>query len=112
MSVSVTISLLGYFSSDEKAERNKSAKANSKRDDLTLHLRNTTSERMTQSFPNAALPSLADSSDPCEIQNVSSPEFDLISPFSPIISQELISSIEKITLSSEESIQDNDEVRK
>ncbi|KAF7281021.1 uncharacterized protein LOC143198016 isoform X2 [Rhynchophorus ferrugineus] len=99
-----------FQSEDEKAERNKSAKANSKRGDLTLHLKNITSERMTQSFPNAALPSLADP-EPCEIQNVSSPEFELISPFSPNISQELISPIDKITLSSEESIQqDNDEV--
>ncbi|KAJ8919714.1 hypothetical protein NQ315_006242 [Exocentrus adspersus] len=68
----------GYFSSDEKVDRSKT----SKRSDLTLLLKNVTSERMTQSFPNPALPSIT-SPEEIELKDVSSPELDLISPFSP-----------------------------
>ncbi|KAJ8966585.1 hypothetical protein NQ314_003437 [Rhamnusium bicolor] len=72
----------GYFSSDEKTDRAKSARGTGKRSDLTLLLKNVTSDRMTQSFPNAALPSIT-SPDEIELKDVSSPELDLISPFSP-----------------------------
>lgn len=76
----------GYFSSDEKPDRVKSANAriggaSAKRGDLTLLLKNVTSDRMTQSFPNAALPSIV--SPEVELKDVSSPEMDIISPFSP-----------------------------
>lgn len=84
----------GYFSSDEKPDRVKSANARigsagSKRSDLSLALKNTTSERMTQSFPNPTLPCIT--SPEIELKDVSSPELDILSPFSPIeksISQE------------------------
>lgn len=91
----------GYFSSDEKPERSKSAKTPVKRSDLTLFLKNVTTDRMTQSFPNAALPSIA-SPEGCELQNVSSPEFESISPFSPNIAEDLSQNVQNISLSSEE----------
>ncbi|XP_072399096.1 uncharacterized protein [Diabrotica undecimpunctata] len=88
----------GYFSSDEKPDRVKSANArigstSAKRSDLTLLLKNVTTDRlnhavpnaaadrMTQSFPTAALSSIL--SPEIELKDVSSPELDLISPFSP-----------------------------
>ncbi|KAJ8937074.1 hypothetical protein NQ318_009844 [Aromia moschata] len=72
----------GYFSSDEKNDRAKSAKGSAKRSELTLLLKNVASDKMTQSFPNAALPSIT-SPEEIELKDVSSPELDLISPFSP-----------------------------
>lgn len=72
----------GYFSSDEKNDRSKNPKTNAKRSELTLFLKNVTSDRMTQSFPNPALPSIT-SPEEIELKDVSSPELDLISPFSP-----------------------------
>ncbi|XP_018561667.1 uncharacterized protein LOC108903836 isoform X2 [Anoplophora glabripennis] len=72
----------GYFSSDEKPDRAKTSKSNLKRSELTLFLKNVTSDRMTQSFPNPALPSIS-SPEEIELKDVSSPELDLISPFSP-----------------------------
>nr|XP_023014039.1 uncharacterized protein LOC111503850 [Leptinotarsa decemlineata] len=74
----------GYFSSDEKSDRVKSANARmtgAKRSDLTLLLKNVTTDRMTQSFPSSALPNII--SPEVELKDVSSPELDLISPFSP-----------------------------
>ncbi|XP_030756581.1 uncharacterized protein LOC115882557 isoform X2 [Sitophilus oryzae] len=94
-----------FQSEDEKIERSKSAKTSSKRSDLTLQLKNSAIDRMTQSFPNTTLPSL-NSPDHCDIQNVSSPEFELISPFSPNVSEELVESIANTTLCSEEISQD------
>ncbi|XP_056630669.1 uncharacterized protein LOC130441142 isoform X1 [Diorhabda sublineata] len=98
----------GYFSSDEKPDRVKSANARiggatAKRGDLTLLLKNVTTDRMTQSFPNAALPSII--SPEVELKDVSSPEMDLISPFSPkeqSKSQESSSSSKKTQFSSPE----------
>lgn len=73
----------GYFSSDEKPERAKSAtnRAIAKRSDLTLFLKNVTTDRMTQSFPNSVLPSIT--SPEIELRDISSPELDMVSPFSP-----------------------------
>lgn len=73
----------GYFSSDEKPERSKSAtiRGNIKRSDLTLLLRNVTTDRMTQSFPSSVLPSIT--SPELELQDISSPELDMVSPYSP-----------------------------
>lgn len=72
----------GYFSSDEKTDRVKTSRSSAKRSDLTLLLKNVTSDRMTQSFPDPALPSIT-SPEEIELKDVSSPELDLISPFSP-----------------------------
>lgn len=75
----------GYFSSDERSERSKnvrSALSNVRKSDLTLPLKNVTSDKMTQSFPSCNLPSIS-SPDTIELKDVSSPELDLISPFSP-----------------------------
>lgn len=72
----------GYFSSDEKTDRVKTSRSGVKRSDLTLLLKNVTTDRMTQSFPNPALPSIT-SPEEIELKDVSSPELDLISPFSP-----------------------------
>lgn len=75
----------GYFSSDEKNERSKNVRAVANsiktRGELTLPLKNTITEKMTQSFPNCNLPSI--SSPEIELKDISSPEMDLISPFSP-----------------------------
>lgn len=72
----------GYFSSDEKSDRGKngsSPSATSKtRSDLTLPLKNVTTEKMSQS---CNLPVI--SSPEVELKDVSSPELDLVSPFSP-----------------------------
>ncbi|CAG9855996.1 unnamed protein product [Phyllotreta striolata] len=69
----------GYFSSDEKPDRAKSAhariNASAKRSDLSLPLRNTTLERMVQSYPFPT-PEI-------ELKDVSCPELVQISPFSP-----------------------------
>ncbi|KAJ8963498.1 hypothetical protein NQ317_013339 [Molorchus minor] len=72
----------GYFSSDEKTDRAKSARGSGKRSELTLTLKNVTSDRMTQSFPSAILPSIT-SPDDIELKDISSPGLGLISPFSP-----------------------------
>lgn len=74
----------GYFSSDEKNERLKSGnvRASAKRSDLTLLLKNVTSDRMTQSFPSVNLPCVT--SPDVQLKDLSSPEFDLVSPFSPL----------------------------
>ncbi|KAG5898072.1 hypothetical protein JTB14_001778 [Gonioctena quinquepunctata] len=90
----------GYFSSDEKTDRVKSAKMNSaKRSDLTLFLKNVTSDRMTQSFPNTTLPSIT--SPELELKDVSSPELDLISPFSPKESESTLNTKRTLFLSPE-----------
>lgn len=77
----------GYFSSDEKSERNKNVRASVNnlklRDNLSLPLKNVTSDKMTQSFPNYNLPCIT--SPEIELKDVSSPELDLVSPFSPKI---------------------------
>lgn len=79
----------GYFSSDEKSERNKNVRASVNnlklRDNLSLPLKNVTSDKMTQSFPNYNLPCI--NSPEIELKDVSSPELDLVSPFSPRISE-------------------------
>ncbi|XP_050311926.1 uncharacterized protein LOC126747383 [Anthonomus grandis grandis] len=83
-------------------QRCKSANvASSNRIDLTLPLERTTSDRMTHSFPNAALLSLTSPSGVCDLQNVSSPEFELISPFSPLV-DDVLRNVNSISLSSEE----------
>ncbi|XP_044270494.1 uncharacterized protein LOC123015090 isoform X2 [Tribolium madens] len=69
----------GYFSSDEKSDRSKSAKS-AKRSELTLPLKSI-ADKMSQSFPNSGFLSLK--SPEIELKDVSSPELDLISPFSP-----------------------------
>lgn len=77
----------GYFSSDEKNDRCKNVRTlanNFKlRDNLSLPLKNVTSDKMTQSFPNYNynLPSIT--SPDIELKDISSPELDLISPYSP-----------------------------
>lgn len=73
----------GYFSSDEKTDRAKSAtiRSNVKRSDLTLFLKNVCTDRMTQSFPSSVLPSIT--SPEIELQDISSPELDMVSPYSP-----------------------------
>lgn len=72
----------GYFSSDEKSDRIKNGRTGPKtKGDLTLPLKNVTTDKMTQSFPSCNLPSI--SSPEIELKDVSSPELDLISPFSP-----------------------------
>lgn len=82
----------GYFSSDEKSSKSdvKACKPNgmqARRGELTLPLRNVTSDRMTQSFPNAnALASIA--SPDIELKDVSSPEVD-ISPLSLKLNENL-----------------------
>ncbi|XP_049819674.1 uncharacterized protein LOC109596240 isoform X2 [Aethina tumida] len=95
----------GYFSSDEKNERAKSARGTGKRGDLTLQLKNVTMDpRMTQSFPSTELPSII--SPDIELKDVSSPELDLISPFSPKVpsdNNEINLSDVKVTASSSDS---------
>ncbi|EEZ99737.1 uncharacterized protein LOC100141757 isoform X1 [Tribolium castaneum] len=66
----------GYFSSDEKSDRVKSAK----RGELTLPLKSVV-DKMSQSFPNSGFFNIK--SPEIELKDVSSPELDLISPFSP-----------------------------
>lgn len=68
----------GYFSSDEKPERVKSAniRSSAKRSELTLFLKNVTTDRMTQSFPSSDLPSII--SPEIELQDISSPELDMV----------------------------------
>ncbi|XP_066148416.1 uncharacterized protein [Euwallacea fornicatus] len=91
----------GYFSSDERPERCKSANvATTKRSDLTLPLEGVASERMTHSFPNATLLSLDSPSMACDLLNVSSPEFELISPFSPNL-EDVTRSVGELNLSPE-----------
>ncbi|CAH0547800.1 unnamed protein product [Brassicogethes aeneus] len=76
----------GYFSSDEKTERAKSA---IKRSDLTLQLKNVAmDQRMTQSFPSTELSSII--SPEVELKDISSPELDLVSPFSPRFTSEVM----------------------
>lgn len=76
----------GYFSSDEKIEKSKNVRAlanNFKlRDNLSLPLKNVTTDKMTQSFPNYNLPSIT--SPDIELKDISSPELELISPYSPM----------------------------
>lgn len=78
----------GYFSSDEKIERTKNVRmlANNfkSRDNLSLPLKNVTSEKMTQSFQHYNLPSIT--SPEIELKNISSPELEMISPYSPVAS--------------------------
>lgn len=78
----------GYFSSDEKIERTKNVRLlvnNFKsRDNLSLPLRNVTTEKMTQSFQHYNLPSIT--SPEIELKNISSPELELVSPYSPVAS--------------------------
>ncbi|XP_019755509.1 uncharacterized protein LOC125502314 isoform X2 [Dendroctonus ponderosae] len=92
-----------FHSEDEKVERCKSASVSSRRSDLTLPLANTTSDRMTHSFPNAVLFSLNSPTSACDLQNVSSPEFEMISPFSPGVEQ-VARNVNDISLSSDEAI--------
>ncbi|RZC42252.1 GPI-anchored adhesin-like protein PGA55 [Asbolus verrucosus] len=71
----------GYFSSDEKSDRIKNVRCSAKRSELSLPLRSVTSDKMTQSFPNSALFSI--DTPEIELKDISSPELDMISPFSP-----------------------------
>lgn len=71
----------GYFSSEEKCDKNKNGNAKT---DLTLQLKNGTN-RMAQSFTGTTLPSIE--SPEIELKDISSPEMDLISPISPNINK-------------------------
>ncbi|XP_044748622.1 uncharacterized protein LOC123309519 isoform X2 [Coccinella septempunctata] len=75
----------GYFSSDEKSDKTK-IKTFLKRD-LSLQLKNATTNKMTQSFPSSILSDII--SPEIEIKDTSSPELDLISPISPQHKEEL-----------------------
>ncbi|KAL1517181.1 hypothetical protein ABEB36_000979 [Hypothenemus hampei] len=88
-----------FQAEDDKPERCKSANpALPKRSDLHLPLENKCSDRMAQSFPNDC--SLFGNSPMCELQNLSSPDLDLISPFSPNV-DDITRNVSSIDLSSE-----------
>ncbi|CAG9761256.1 unnamed protein product [Ceutorhynchus assimilis] len=89
-------------------ERCKSANVVSipKKTDLTLPLENITSNRMTHSFPNSSTLFSLTSPGFCDLQNISSPEFESISPFSP----NLEDLCRNISLSSEEDANNEEEI--
>ncbi|XP_063911027.1 uncharacterized protein LOC135128106 isoform X2 [Zophobas morio] len=70
----------GYFSSDEKSDRIKNARS-AKRSELSLPLKCVTVDKMSQSFPNSGFFNIT--TPEIELKDVSSPELDTISPFSP-----------------------------
>lgn len=76
----------GYFSSDERVDRKnvRSVSINMKlRSELTLPLKSLASDKMTQSFPNGSFNLDTIRSPEIELKDISSPDSDLVSPFSP-----------------------------
>ncbi|XP_018324191.1 uncharacterized protein LOC108736313 isoform X2 [Agrilus planipennis] len=78
----------GYYSSDERGEKVRTSRASphsmtKSKGDLTLPLKNILNDKMTQSFPNVKFNLSTIRSPDIELKDISSPELDPISPFSP-----------------------------